>query len=167
MIVLATVLAAATAGCIVPPIEITAQLSLGYAAFDGHSSKYGWRPLSGSGCTDAAVSLLTTYAGTNASRLTGEQQRELAFHVGQALALAGRDDEALAHFERAQSAEATSEWRTYVGATLAFLRRDAAALAAAREAYAAIAPGSLRLRIIDGFIACPVDPYAKAAHCRM
>ncbi len=167
MFVIATVFAATTAACLVPPAETTAQLALGYAAFDGQNSRYGWRTLSGSGCTDAAVALLTTYAETNVGRLTREQQRELAFHIGQTLALEGRDREALRHFERAQSAEATPEWRNYVGATIAFLRRDAAALATAREAYAAIAPGSMRLRIIDGFMACPANPYAKAAHCKM
>jgi hypothetical protein len=64
-------------------------------------------------------------------------------------------------------ADATPEWRAYVHATLAFLRRDAAALGRARQAYAAIAPGSMRLRIIDGLLACPAEPYAKATHCRM
>ena len=62
---------------------------------------------------------------------------------------------------------APSEWRVYVAATLAFLRRDAAALAAARSAYAAAAGDSMRLRIIDGFIACPDASYRVAAHCRM
>jgi hypothetical protein len=34
------------------------------------------------------------------------------------------------------------------------------------DAYAAVAPGSMRLRFIEGFLACPNEPYAKAVHCR-
>ena len=71
------------------------------------------------------------------------------------------------HFERSNSPAASPEWQAYVLATLAFLHRDSAALAAARAQYAGIAPRSMRLRIIDGFIACPKDTYAKAAHCGM
>ena len=71
------------------------------------------------------------------------------------------------YFERATNAAASPEWRAYVAATLAFLQHDASALAASRAVYAAGAPGSKRLSIIDGFIACPHEPYARAVHCKM
>src|SRR6185369_5982186 len=138
-------------------------LALDYVSFDVRSDRYGWRTLNASGCTDEAVALLTRYASANDARLSAEARRELTFHAGQALAFAGRDAESIAHFERAQDAAAPSEWRVYAAATLAFLRCDAAA----RSAYAAAAGGSMRLRIFDGFIACPDASYRVAAHCRM
>jgi hypothetical protein len=167
MSLFATLLIAAAAVCSVPAEEAATQMSLPYASFDGRGGFYGWRNLNAAGCADAAVSLLSGYSSTNASRLSGDEIREIAFHVGQTLAMAGREQEAIAHFEKAQGASASAEWSAYVLATLAFLRRDAAALATARDGYAAIAPGSMRLRIIDGFTACPREPYAKAAHCKM
>ncbi len=81
--------------------------------------------------------------------------------------MAGREQESIAPFEQALDSEASPEWATYVKATLAFLRRDAVALQAAHASYAAMAPRSARLRIIEGFIACPTEPYMKAAHCKM
>jgi hypothetical protein len=91
---------------------------------------------------------------------------ELYFHIGQALALSGREDESIVHFERALEPAASPEWRAYVQATVAFLKRDSGALLAARAAYAAIAPESMRLRFIDGFLSCPNDTYARAVHCK-
>lgn len=167
MNLLVPLLVAAASVCTVPAEEEATQLSLPYASFDSRGSPYGWRNLNASGCADAAVSLLAAYSATNTSRLNGDEKREIAFHIGQTLAMAGRDQEAIAHFEQAQGASASAEWHAYVQATLAFLRRDAAALATARETYAAIAPGSMRLRVIDGFLACSREPYAKAVHCKM
>jgi hypothetical protein len=164
---IAAVLLAVATGCSVPPSETALQATLAYEDFDGRNGPYGWRTLSAGGCADAAAALLAAYAAANQGRLTLEQRLELAFHSGQALAFAGRDREAIPYFEQASSADATPEWQVYVAATLAFLKHDARALAEARERYAAIAPGSMRLGIIDGFIACPDLPYAKAAHCGM
>jgi hypothetical protein len=158
---------ATSASCTVPSEEARTQVTLSYDAFDARGGAYGWRVLNGAGCTDAAVELLTAYANANEGRLSGAQRRELEFHLGQTLAFAGRDKEAVPHFEGSNGSDASPEWQAYVAATLAFLRRDSAALAAAREDYARIAPGSMRLRIIDGLRACPKDSYAKAAHCRM
>jgi hypothetical protein len=141
-------------------------MALPYAAFDARGGDYGWRKLNGSGCADAAVSLLAEYASTHAQQLSGEQQREIAFHSGQVLAMAGRDKEAIARFEQAHGAGEPPDWRAYVDATLAFLRHDTAGLATARERYAAGAPGSMRLRFIDGFIACSNEPYSRAVHCK-
>jgi len=167
MIDIAAALLAAASSCAVPPAEVVLQTSLAYQAFDSRGGSYGWRSLLEIGCTDAALSLLAAYAAADDTRLTVEQQLELAFHSGQILALSGRETEAIPHFERAISVETTSEWTSYVAATLAFLRHDSSALAGAREAYATIAPDSMRLAIIDGFIACPHESYSKAVHCAM
>jgi hypothetical protein len=164
---IAALLVAASTACALPQGEVAAQLALDYDAFERREGPAGWRVLNASGCTDAAVSLLSAYASANDSRLTDGQRNELAFHAGQVLALAGREAQAIAHFERATAGATTAEWRLYVEATLAFLRRDKDALAAARAAYAASAPGSIRLRFIDGLVACPAEAYAKAVHCRM
>jgi len=157
---------AAASPCEVPSSEEAAQRSLPYAAFDGRNGPFGWRTLAAGGCTDSVVSLLARYSETNRSRLAPAQRREIAFHIGQALAMAGREQEAIAPLEQALDTEAPEEWSTYVRATLAFLRRDGPALQAARASYAALAPGSVRLRIIDGLVACPAEPYMKAAHCK-
>jgi len=158
---------AAASTCTVPSSEESAQQALPYAAFDSRNGPYGWRALLGAGCTDSAVSLLAQYLEVNRRRLAPAQRREMAFHIGQALAMAGREQEAIAPLEQALDPEAPTEWSTYVMATLAFLRRDATALQAARASYAAVAPGSVRLRIIDGLVACSTEPYMKAAHCKM
>jgi len=164
---IAALLFTAATTCAVPPAEAKAQLALDYAAFDALSGACGWRVLNAAGCTEEAVRLLQDYATANAARLTAAERRELAFHAGQALAFADRDAEAIVHFERAQDATAPDEWRAYVAATLGFLRRDGAGVAAAPTAYAASAGDPLRLRIIDGFVACPNATYMDAAHCRM
>ena len=167
MISLAVVFFAVAAACALPRDEASHQQVLSYELFDGRGAPYGWRELSRTGCTDAALALLGAYAAANAARLTEAQRLELSFHSGQTLAFAGRENEALRHFEAAASSSAPNEWQTYVAATLAFLRHDPDAMDAARAAYARIAPGSMRLRIIDGFIACANEPYARAVHCRM
>lgn len=167
MIDIAVALLAAAGSCAVPQAEVALQASLAYQAFDSRSGSYGWRSLLEVGCTDAALSLLAAYTAANGTRLTVEQRLELAFHSGQTLAFSGRESEAIPHFERALSVDTTPEWKTYVAATLAFLRHDASALAGAREAYATIAPDSMRLAIIDGFIACPHESYSRAVHCAM
>jgi hypothetical protein len=158
---------AASTSCVVPAQDISQQLALPYDQFDTQAGPHGWRGLNSAGCTDAAVDLLRTFANTNESELSADQNRELAFHIGQALAFAGRQAEAIAAFEHANRPGGTAEWHTYVDATIAFLKRDAQALDAARKAYAAIAPGSMRLQAIDGFVQCPEAPYSKAIHCAM
>jgi tetratricopeptide (TPR) repeat protein len=160
-------IASGASACAVPPSEAVGQQALPYAAFDSRASPFGWRALAATGCTDAAVSLLQNYAAANRIRLAAAEAREIAFHIGQALAMAGREQESIAPFEQALDSAAPPEWAAYVKATLAFLRRDGAALQAARAAYAALAPGSMRLRIIDGLVACPTEPYARAVHCKM
>jgi len=81
--------------------------------------------------------------------------------------MANRPEEAIGPLEQALDPEAPPEWATYVNATLAFLRRDTVALHASHSAYKDLAPGSMRLRIIEGFIACPTESYMNAAHCKM
>lgn len=137
-------------------------LQLDYDAFDMSD----WRGLLMRECVDAAVAVLETYREQNARRLTAEQTRELHFHVGQALAFAGRETESVPHFERARGGDA--EWSAYVDATLAFLKREKAALVAARERYArAPNANAMRLAVIDGFIRCEAESYAAAVHCGM
>ena len=160
-------LAVAGAGsCAVPASELERQASLPYAAFDLQQGPYGWRRLREIGCVDSAVLALQAYAAANAGRLASAEKMELAFHAGQALALAGREAESAAHFERALAVEVSPAWSAYVQATLAFVRRDTEALRAARDRYASIAPASLRLRFIEGLLTCPNEPYAKAVHCK-
>lgn len=108
---------------------------------------------------DAAVALLESYRTANAARLTPEQTRELNFHVAQSLAMSGRDQESIPHFEQARGGD--EEWSAYVEATIAFLNRDAAALTAQRARYAQAPNASeMRLTFIDGFLACTEQPYA-------
>jgi hypothetical protein len=157
---------AAALSCALPSNEIARQASLPYAAFDDMAAPYGWRYLSNAGCADAAVALLEGYADANGRELSPAAAMELPFHIGQVLAFAGRESESIDYFERSVT-RGGDEWRTYVVATIAFLKRDAVTLASARERYASLAPGSARLRFIDGFIACPKEAYAKAVHCAM
>ncbi len=139
-----------------------AQLQLGYDNFDAA----GWRGLLADGCVDADVALLEAYRSANAARLTVDQSLELAFHLGQALAFAGRDQESIRYFEQARGGG--EEWAAYVEATLAFLKHDVVGLAAQRARYER-APGAsqMRLLVIDGFILCADGPYAQAAMCAM
>jgi len=160
-------LALVAAPCTVPPMEAAIQAGLPYESFDTREGSYGWRSLNEAGCVDAVLALLEIYLSENETRLAEAQRLELRFHQGQSLAFAGRESAAIAYFEKATNAGASPEWSTYVAATLAFLKHDASALAAARQAYVALAPGSMRLLAIDGFIACPHESYAKAVHCKM
>lgn len=157
--------AASNGPCVVSSVELSRQASLAYASFDGQPAPYGWRYLSGSGCIDAAVSLLTACEVANSSRLSPAEAMELPFHIGQVLALAGREQESIPYFERSLGSAATAEWRGYVEATLAFLKRDLEALKEAHARYSSVAPGSMRLRFIKGFVTCPNESYAKAVHC--
>jgi hypothetical protein len=157
-------------GCVSPqasaqqcPAEMDrAQLRLDYESFDAA----GWRELLARGCVDAALALLESYRSTNNTHLTEEQKLELAFHLGQALAFSGRDQDSIRYFEQARGG--TEEWAAYVEATLAFLRHDVAGLAAQRARYLR-APGAsdMRVRVIDGFAQCIDSPYAQAAMCAM
>jgi hypothetical protein len=158
---------AATAQCAVPPDERMRQLRSTYEQFDSRPGRHGWRQLSAGGCVGEAVKLLADYSSTNAGRLNRSERSEIAFHQGQVLAFAGRDTEALPHFQRAFEIGGTEEWTTYVAATIAFLRRDSVALSKARGRYAEIAPGSMRLTVIDGFVKCAARDYAHAVHCAM
>ena len=163
-------LLAASTGCAIPTADADAdaQLALDYVSFDARRDRYGWRTLSASGCTDEAVALLTRYASANDAGgyppKRGASSRSMPDRRWRSpVAMPSRS----CISRRAQDAAALTEWRVYVAATLAFLRRDAAALDAARSAYAAAAGDSMRLRIIDGFIARPDASYRVAAHCRM
>jgi len=154
--------------CDMPIAERTRQLALGYEAFDEAPAPYGWRDLSARGCTDAAVALLRAYRSAHLGKLTVEQKRESAFHIGQTYAFANRRADALRSFIAADAEDAPEEWRAYVAAHIAFFRHDEAWLADARRRYAAVSgPGSMRLKFIDGFVKCPDKSYMEAAHCAM
>lgn len=164
----ALLLAATAPACAIPAAEQQRQMALPYEMFDSAPAPHGWRTLNSSGCTDAAIALLAAYREANAAKLNPEQRRELPFHIGQTLAFAGRDGAAASYFEQADSPDAPAEWRAYVAAHIAFFRHDRLALEQARANYAA-APtaGPMRLKIIDGLIACPGKAYMVAAYCRM
>lgn len=165
ILILAFLAASGSPKCAVPPSDIARQLALPYEQFDTGEQPKAWRQLNGNGCTDEAVRLLTKYADANSAKLSTEQKSELAFHRGQALAFVDRNAEAIPYFEQALGFGGSDEWTSYVAANIAFLRRDAAALRKARDRYAAVAHGSMRLKFLDGFLACPNDPYMKAAYC--
>lgn len=163
----AMLLATTPANCSVPSDDVARQLALPYEQFDSAPEATAWRQLSGRGCSDAAVELLRRYDDANAAILTAEQRSELAFHRGQVLAFTGRDKEAVLYFAQALSIGGSDEWTTYVAATIAFLRRDEGRLRKARIRYSAIAPGSMREKILAGLEACPGKPYMAAVHCAM
>lgn len=165
---LALLLAATPQSCDVPTAERQRQLTLSYEAFDSVPEPYGWRALNASGCTDAAVALLESYRQANETRLSSEERREIPFHIGQAFAFGGRDQTAAPYFNQADSPDAPEEWRAYVAAHVAFFQHARPALEQARARYAAASKaGSMRLKIIDGFLACLDKSYVEAAHCGM
>lgn len=167
LLVSAILIATAPTTCAIPSNALADQLALSYEQFDVADGPTAWRQLNSKGCTDAAVQLLNSYDLANAPKLRPEQRGELAFHRGQALAFAARNAEAIPHFEQSLHFGGSEEWTTYVTATLAFLRRDRAELRRARTRYAAIAPGSMRDKVLDGLEACPTKPYMAAVHCAM
>ena len=163
----AALLVASANPCEVPRRDVSTSINLSYEAFDGRPGPYGWRSLLDMGCVDSVVSLLSAYSLANDARLTQAQRLEMQFHIGQALAMSGREGESIPYFAKASTPDAPAEWRLYVDATLAFLGHDQDRLVAARHAYARVAPGSMRLMILAGRAACPHEAYAKAVHCRM
>lgn len=92
----------------------------------------------------------------------------MPFHIGQTYAFAGRDRDAAPWFVEADSPDAPEEWRAYVAAHVAFFRHDRASVERARARYAAVTKAdSMRLKVIDGFLACLGKSYVEAAHCAM
>ena len=129
------VLVAAAATCTVPSPEEAAQLALPYAEFDSRERTVRLaRPRRCRLYRPGRVAAGSLCRGK--PRPPGTcRGREISFHIGQALAMAGREQEAIAPLEQALDAQAPPEWAAYVRATLAFLRRDPVALLAARESY--------------------------------
>ena len=164
--VLAINAALAVAGC---PSELDrALLRQGYDVFDTSTGKFAWRTLLNQGCVDSAVATLKAYRTANESRLTTEQKYELSFHIGQALAMAGREPESAQYFEAAISPESDALWAAYVRATLGFVRKDRALLEKALAVYETSAPPeSMRLLVIRGLLRCFDRPYMDAMHCGM
>lgn len=164
-LILAAAVAAASPCPTAPGTDL---LSLSYDAFDTSSTEHAWRSLLGQGCVDSAVATLTAYRHANAAHMTAEQRNELTFHIGQALAMAGREKESIEHFKKSAAAGSTPEWSAYVAANLGFVRKDRAQVEQALAAYEKIAnPGSMRLGVIRGFLRCLDKSYMEAAHCGM
>ena len=160
------VAAAADPSC--PAAVDPALLAMPYAQFDTASGDRAWRTLLNRGCVDSAVATLKTYRQANAERMAGEQKQELAFHMGQALAMAEREAESIPYFETASGPDSTPEWSAYVDAHLGFARKDRALIEQSLAAYEKLAkPGSMRLTVIRGFRKCLDKPYMQAAHCEM
>jgi hypothetical protein len=143
-------------------------MTLDYEAFDTNGSQAAWRSLLARGCTDSAIATLIAYRHANQPRMTRDQLGEINFHMGQALAMSGRDPESIPHFERSAQLGGSAEWTAYVAANLAFVKKDKAALARALADYERLVkPGSMRLAVIRGFARCIDKPYMEAAHCAM
>ena len=159
--------AATTAQCEVPSAEVKRQIGLSYQQFDSDSGTYGWRRLNGLACTDSAIALLGSFEKANGARLSQADHSEIAFHQGQTLAFNGREPEALRHFQRALGIGGDKEWITYVRANVAFLEHDVEALRRAIQEYSTIAPNSMRMKVLDGFLKCSSETYVKAVHCAM
>ena len=150
-----------------PAVPAEALMALPYDAFDTGDGPAAWRSLLERGCVDVAVATLSAYRDANRPRMTRDQSGELSFHIGQTLAFSGRDAESVPHFEAAAPAGSTAEWAAYVDATAGFARKDRARVERALTAYAKIAPGSMRLAVIQGFLRCFDKPYKEAVHCGM
>jgi hypothetical protein len=151
------------------PREPAAELvSLPYDAFDRGDGATAWRTLLNRNCVDAAVATLKAYQHANQARMTPEQCDEISFHMGQALAMSGRDADSIPYFERATRPSSSTEWRAYVFAHLAFARKDRGQLERALAEYEkAASPTSMRVSVIRGFLKCIDKPYMEAAHCSM
>ena len=160
------VAAPAHAAC--PSAPAAEQTSLSYDKFDTGEGPTAWRSLLNRGCVDTAVATLEAYREANEAQMTPEQRSEIHFHMGQALAMSGRNADSIPHFQHAAAVGGSAEWMAYVDAHLAFVRKDRAALVRALAAYEKAAnPESMRLRFIRGFMKCVDKPYMEAAHCGM
>jgi hypothetical protein len=143
-------------------------MSLPYDAFDIGDGPAAWRSLLNRGCVDTAVATLEAYRHANEAQMTPEQSSEIHFHMGQALAMSGRNADSIPHFERASTSSSSAEWKAYVAANLAFVRKDRPALEQALTDYGKMSsPTSTRLGFIRGFLKCIDKPYMEAAHCGM
>jgi hypothetical protein len=171
-IIAASLLASSPSAAAVPPapcptVPAAELMALPYDKFDTGDGPSAWRNLLDRACVDAAVATLVAYREANARRMTSEQKDELSFHIGQTLAFSGRDSESIPHFEASAGPDSTAEWRAYVDATAGFLRKDRDRVERALATYSNVAPGSMRLGVIRGFLKCFDKPYMEAVHCGM
>jgi hypothetical protein len=151
--------------CSVPDAEVRRQLAEPYERFDIDDGEFGWRQLLSRGCVDSALKLLDRYGQAHASSLSVEMRGEMAFHAGQALLMSGHRSEAVAPFRKSLAIGGSDEWTAYVAAHLAFAAGDRDGLKQARDIYARLSPGSMRLRVLDGMLACPAKSYMEAVAC--
>lgn len=142
-------------GCAGPEQKYRAALSLPYDEFD-QAYGDGWRPLLERGEKLTAVALIEAYLQQH-GELTFGQRKFLHLHAAQVLALEGKSDRAVRHFDQAMSGRKTTElwpdWDDFITAQKAFLMDDRASLLAARERLAAANAPRLKLadRLIDKF----------------
>lgn len=153
----------------------SAMLRLEQRAFD-QDLQGGWRVIADRpGCSIAAADLIREYRKSH-----GSEDRILYWHEGQLRATAGQTSAALRLFGRSyKEGRDAIGWNAYVDATIAFLRRNRPGLLAARERLLLIPrspdwsprgpdgkPLAIawppNLNVVDGFIACFGQPYAKA-----
>ncbi len=161
-------------------------LGLDPDAFDQDPSG-GWRAVADrAGCELAAATLLDEYIVANG---VAPDEGVMWWHVGQLLASAGQNDDAVEWMMPTRGSEPS--WSFYVDGTVAFLKGDEAALRTARDALAAVevsdedkalrrqfiednpdfvAPEGFvddppNLGVLDGLLACFGEPYSIAYGC--
>lgn len=131
--------------CGVDAAELDRLLALDEQAFD-QDQKGGWRAIKRKdGCGKAAGEAIKAYILYSVP--TPPRDHEiLRWHAGQALAIAGFEQEALPFFRGSYGRTGKEEggkkdaYDYYIDATIAFIENDEEALLAAREALAAFVP---------------------------
>ena len=158
------------------PMQVDCQLTakqkaensrLSYNDFDQAGTTSGsFRQLSEGRCALAAADAVEDYLITGPRPSEG-QHRNLLFHMGQSLAIGGREREAarvLASSLSAASSGGEFDWNTYVVGTWAFLVKDGARLEAAHSKLAASTDRGniINGRALAGLMNCFNKPYAEA-----
>jgi hypothetical protein len=145
---------------------------LDYQDFDKQGGD-GWRKLYDEHCYKESAALIAEFSQT-APELSAQQQRNLNFHQGQALAIGGNTAAALAAFKlcfRPVDDQNGFRWNAYLRGTIAFLSKDTSALLAARDelrAHAENVGNRINLGKLENFVAHPewsyADAYSKPTH---
>lgn len=137
-------------------------IKLPYWEFD--QTEQGWRGLGN--CYAQQAQLLKRYA-----KRQEYEQRNVRWHLAQALALQGEDGAAAEQAVLAVNPDEATQspgfsWNTYVLATAAFLRKDRRAFDVQHEAHRRATEASprnaLNLKVLDGLAACFDKPYREA-----
>lgn len=123
--------------CAISDETKSASLEMDFQTFDQDMNESPWRKLvQDHGCYRSAAELIAYYI-KNKKLLDRHNIRNLRFHSGQLLALAGETESALEDFEKSywpdQPPSSPLDWNTYVSGTTAFLKRDQRAFDEALE----------------------------------